>query len=155
MLAGILDIDLVGSFIPTAGDSFDILDWGSRGGTFSLLDLPRLATGFVWNTSQLYSNGVISVANAALPGDYSNNGIVDTADYVMWRKNLGQSVLIPNDTTPGAVTAADYDVWRVHFGQLPGSGSGASATAAVSEPATLVLIILAAAGWCFQRRRTT
>ena len=26
-----------------------------------------------------------------LPGDYNKNGVVDTADYVVWRKTLGQA----------------------------------------------------------------
>ena len=44
-------------------------------------------------------------------GDYNNNGIVDAADYVAWRK--GGPLL--NDPIPGA-TADDFTVWRSHFG---------------------------------------
>ncbi len=79
---------------------------------------------------------------AALAGDYNHNGVVDAADYVVWRKGLGTTY-----------TQADYDVWRAHFGQTAGSGAGASANAAVPEPATLVLLILVSAVVSTRRRR--
>jgi hypothetical protein len=81
------------------------------------------------------------VISVGLPGDYNNNGVVDAADYVLWRKNDG--------------TPAGYHTWRTHFGQIAGSGAGATAIAAVPEPATLVLLKFAAAGWCLGRRPTT
>ncbi len=52
-----------------------------------------------------------------LAGDYNANGVVDAADYVVWRKYLNQSALLPGDVTPGSVTQSDYSVWRAHFGQ--------------------------------------
>lgn len=91
------------------------------------------------------------VAAVSLPGDYNQDGTVDAADYTVWRDNLGQSATLPNDSTPGTVTQSDYDTWRAHFGQTLGSGSGASANVAVPEPAALVLLMFAAAGWCLRR----
>ena len=42
-----------------------------------------------------------------------------------------------------------------HFGQsAAANGSGSIANAAVPEPATLVLLMVAAAGWCLRRGRT-
>jgi hypothetical protein len=79
------------------------------------------------------------------------NGIVDAADYTVWRDKLGTSTTLPNDTTPGSVTQGDYDVWKTNFGNH--SGSGAGANAAVPEPATSVLIVLAAASFCLWRHR--
>jgi hypothetical protein len=90
--------------------------------------------------------------SVGVPGDYNENGVVDAADYVLWRKNNNTAVTLPNDATPGT-SPADYDVWRAHFGQPPGSGSGANAHAAVPEPATSVLLILATVGWCIRRRQ--
>jgi hypothetical protein len=62
------------------------VDWGSLAGTFATLQLPALSASLSWNTSQLYTAGILSVG---LAGDYSNNGVVDAADYVVWRKGLG------------------------------------------------------------------
>ena len=78
-------------------------------------------------------------ALAAIPGDFNNDGMVDAADYVVWRKTDG--------------TPAGYNAWRTHFGQVSGSGAGASANATVPEPATFVLLMLLAAGWCIRRGR--
>jgi hypothetical protein len=79
-----------------------------------------------------------------LTGDYNENGVVDAADYVTWRNNLNQSVTLPNDSTPGTVTTADYDVWRANFGKTADVGGPLGSGAAVPEPGTLVLLILAA-----------
>lgn len=73
------------------------------------------------------------------PGDYNGNGIVDAADYVVWRKTDG--------------TSTGYSTWRSHFGQTFGSGSGISANAAVPEPATVVLLMIATASLCIRRSR--
>ena len=60
------------------------------------------------------SQGVfVSNVVAHLPGDFNNDGTVDAADYVVWRKNDG--------------TQAGYDAWRAHFGASLGSGAGAMA----------------------------
>lgn len=75
-----------------------------------------------------------NIAPPGVAGDYNGNGVVDAADYVLWR-NGGP---LQNDSTPG-VQAADYDVWRAHFGNTSGAGLGA---AQVPEPACLTLLLV-------------
>jgi hypothetical protein len=87
--------------------------------------------------NNLYSGLFIAVTDDAgnplplpptsIPGDYNLNGVVDAADYVLWRKNNNTATTLPNDATPGT-SPADYDVWRAQFGQSLGSGTGAGAT---------------------------
>ena len=72
-------------------------------------------------------------------GDYNQDGFVDAADYVVWRKTDG--------------TQAGYDIWRANFGATLGVGSGASARVAIPEPATLMLLAFTAASWSLGRRR--
>jgi hypothetical protein len=137
-LDGALEVTLIGGFNPSAGNTFDILNWGSLNGSFDTINLPALSPGLMWNVSQLYTLGELKIA---LAGDYNFNGAVDAADYVVWRKNDG--------------TPAGYNTWRTHFGQTDGGGSAAGANAAVPEPTTLVLLMFVAAGWCLQRGRHT
>lgn len=64
--------------------------------------------------------------SVGLPGDFNLNGIVDTADYTVWRDGLGT-----------IYTEADYDTWRDNYGAiLPASSSAA----VVPEPGTLAMI---------------
>ena len=138
---GTLNLSLINGFTPAAGQSFNLFDWGSINGTFDSLLLPALGSGLSWNTSQLYTTGVLSVVGAGLAGDYNNDGVVDAADYIVWRANLNTPAVLPNDTTPGLVTAVDYDVWRAHFGQVLGTGDGTPTFATtVPEPSTSLLV---------------
>jgi hypothetical protein len=87
----------------------------------------------------------------AVPGDYNNNGVVDAADYVVYRNNVGQATL-PNRGTGivGAVGNADYDFWKSRFGSTSGSGTS---VASVPEPGTCLLALVAFVGWIGARRR--
>lgn len=61
---GDLRIDFLGGYSPVGGESFDLFDFNSTlsSGFFASLLLPTLDTGLAWDTSQLYSTGVLSVA---------------------------------------------------------------------------------------------
>ena len=73
------------------------------------------------------------------------NGIVDAADYTLWRNNFGSAMSLPNDPTLG-VGQDDYQRWKDHFGQTAGSGVSSGVAPSVPEPTTLVLIIVTAIG---------
>jgi hypothetical protein len=86
-------------------------------------------------------------------GDYNHNGIVDAADYTVWRDTLGSiSNLAADGNVNGVIDAGDYDVWKSNFGNH--SGSGAGANAGVPEPTTFMLLLtgILTLG---SRRRTT
>ena len=134
--------------------TFDVLaaDFTSISGSSTTAALADVTQMRVFHNP---SNGVFTGANGgaflldnirvvvpSLPGDFNQNGVVDAADYVMWRN--GDS---SDDTQAG------YDTWRAHFGQTAGNGSGAIASAAVPEPAIPTILILAAAGWHSRRYR--
>jgi hypothetical protein len=84
-------------------------------------------------------------ASPGLAGDYNEDGVVDAADYVLWRKNVGAPTL-PNrgQGISGDVGEEDYNVWRARFGESAANGAdfGAS-SAAVPEPNGAVLASLA------------
>ncbi len=143
-LDGALQVSFINGFTPTAGHSFDLLDWTTLSGTFSSLVLPS-SGGLTWDTSQLYTTGVLTVASSGTAGDYNSNGTVDAADYILWRKNQGSTNVLPNDPTGGTIGTTQYNTWRTHFGQPPGTGSGltSASTSQVPEPASGVLLLLA------------
>ena len=60
VLAGDLDVVLLDGFQPQAGESFQLFD-GQLSGAFSQVTLPALGNGLQWNTSNLDTNGTISV----------------------------------------------------------------------------------------------
>jgi exopolysaccharide biosynthesis protein len=69
-----------------------------------------------------------SLAVFALPnGDYSQNGVVDAADYAVWRKSIGGTYA--------------YNAWRQKYGAAA-SGSAASfgEMAAIPEPSSWIVI---------------
>jgi beta-glucanase (GH16 family) len=88
-----------------------------------------------------------------LLGDYNHDGKVDGADYTVWRDSVGQSGigLAADGSGNGKVDQSDYEMWQSHFGTTAGSGSGASANAAVPEPATLFLLLAGILTMCFRR----
>jgi hypothetical protein len=52
-----------------------------------------------------------------LPGDYNFSGLVDAADFVVWRRNVGSTTNLQADgDDDGDVDQVDYNVWRENFG---------------------------------------
>jgi PEP-CTERM motif-containing protein len=85
-----------------------------------------------------------------VPGDYNGNGVVDAADYVLWRKN---GPLQNEVVTQGTVDAGDYAAWRASFGNTNLGGGLRDGTASVPEPSTTGLMLLAIAGRQLVMRR--
>ena len=157
-LAGALNVVLLDDFMPAANDAFEIITAaGGVSGTFTSETLPVLAADLEWDVIYGSNNVTLQVLSTVLLGDYNHNGRVDAADYTVWRDTLGSiSDLAADGNNNGSIDDGDYTVWKSNFGQhAPGAGraSGANTNAAVPEPATLVLLMFAAASWCLRRRR--
>jgi hypothetical protein len=91
-----------------------------------------------------------------VPGDYNGNGIVDAADYTVWRDTLGSTTdLRANGDNSGAsagkIDQADFTVWKTNFGNHAGSGSETSAV--VPEPASATLFLVGFMTACAIARR--
>lgn len=140
-----LDVSGIGS-----GPGWVIATYGGTlTGTFN-----NITPGYTLNYGTGTNSQITLIAPpSGVAGDFNNDGKVDAADYVVWRKNVGTTNILPNDPTGGTIGTTQYNTWRAHFGQPAGSGAGANATAAVPEPATLVLLIFAVAGCCLRRGR--
>jgi hypothetical protein len=95
--------------------------------------------GLLFNENDDSVQGVFRFAAAqdtpfvdALAGDFNNDGSIDAADYVVWRKNLGSQ--------------DDYNLWRTNFGRTSGAGAAAnlagSLSSSVPEPSSIVVLLL-------------
>ena len=91
---------------------------------------------------------VDGVGTAPVAGDYNGNGIVDAADYTIWRNHLGQSFQLANEggITPGVVNADDYSFWKSRFGATSGSGAGSVQITAIPEPTCAAIAVAGIAG---------
>ncbi|TWT37142.1 hypothetical protein KOR34_20890 [Posidoniimonas corsicana] len=82
---------------------------------------------------------------ATVPGDYNSDGVVDAADYTVWRDNLGAGAgTLPNDPDGGPIGDAQYTTWRTHFGSSVATSLDL-ALAPVPEPTSPALLTLAIA----------
>lgn len=134
--------------LPTDGQYHDL--------TFVLTGLHAMQSidAFGINLGAHATNLLMDVDNVqfttvnGVPGDYNGNGVVDMADYVLWRNG---GPLQNEVNTPGTVDASDYDAWRARFGNT--SGSGSLSGAAVPEPTGMAMMLVAAVGTLFASRR--
>jgi hypothetical protein len=103
-----------GLMYQTNGDTaLSMTGVGNLGNSFS--------TSIEARTLQLF---VIPV-DPGLPGDFNSDGLVDAADYSVWRDGLGTTY-----------TPEDFDLWKANFGAGSGTGSG-SLSLSVPEPSGL------------------
>jgi hypothetical protein len=62
------------------------------------------------------------------PGDYNRNGFVETADWIVWRKQSGATGVTPyfgaDGNGDGDIDADDQIVWERHYGETVPSGAG-------------------------------
>jgi hypothetical protein len=123
------------------------------GGLFKTGGTQDLVFEFLQAGNAQPTTGVVRYQAAPTPGgvtgDYNNNGTVDAADYVLWRNG---GPLQNEGATPGTSTPEDYTVWRANFGK-PGAGAALAASAAVPEPTSVGLLVVAAAALAAARRR--
>jgi len=155
----------------TNWDDLDFTDWIGAYGGMGSQDLPfrltsrnavvHLITDDVyldlqftsWNIagggafSYLRAEGELPPPPPTTTGDYNQNGVVDAADYVLWRKTLNETVAMPGDGADGdrsgTIDAGDYDFWRGRFGNIVTTSTGSSRSAAVPEASTLASLLIA------------
>ena len=130
LIDGTLNVSIVNGFTASGGQQFTILTAGS------IVNNGFVLGGSAVSSFTLLVNSTSVILQAiGLAGDYNLNGIVDAADFVVWRKGLGTTY-----------TPDDYNVWRDHFGQTASGGSGSaaatSAQSAVPEPSSVMLLLL-------------
>jgi len=140
---GLLQVSLIDDFAPAAGDTFDILDWGTLAGAeFDAIELPELAGRIAWSTSGLYTDGVIEVVGM-LDGDTDVDWDVDTDDYNNFVAEFGGAGDWHTDfNEDGMVDLTDFTLMRANFGMVVDLAPTPVAPVATPEPATMILLVL-------------
>ncbi|TWT37326.1 Secreted effector protein pipB2 [Posidoniimonas corsicana] len=132
-LAFTVDVDLADQ----VGRTFRLFDWTgvAPSGAFTV------ESEHSWDLTGLYTTGEVTLlgVGGGLPGDFNNDGVVDAADYTVWRDQVGAPAgTLPNDPTGAPVGPEQYATWRANFGQ---SAAQPAATAA-PEPAALLALLV-------------
>ncbi len=148
-IAGELTVNLLPGFAASMGDAFAIL--AGAGGVTGEFDttaaqLPSLGGGLAWQIDYTGTAIVLRVVSGGLPGDFNDDGMINLADYTVWRDHLGaatESALNGNGNNTGGVDTGDYLLWKMHFGAAA-TAAGASAAARVPEPASLAVVLFSA-----------
>ncbi len=143
LLDGALVVNFVDAFVPTAGDSFSVIGFGSRVGQFGTFDVFGLAAGLaivpVYEVDKLR----LVVESATIPGDFDGDGDVDGEDFLLWQ--IGGS--------PDPLSSSDMADWEANYGAAATS-FGAGAAVSVPEPSTIAsALIVALCITCYRRRQ--
>ncbi|MEX2185153.1 MAG: dockerin type I domain-containing protein [Pirellulales bacterium] len=148
---GTLDIALIGGFLPVAGQSFDLIEYGVRGGMFAEVNLPPPPSSLAWSLDYGPNALVLSVNSTSIFGDLNGDGTVNRGDV---------AVLVGNYGLSSAATAAQGDLngdGRISLADLivlkSRLGSSGQSPAAVPEPSTCSLALVAASLVGFSRWR--
>lgn len=122
----------------------------------SLVDVPlefRIAMreqraeldAFVISTNFGLSDAELDSLFDVLEGDYNGDGMVDAADYTVWRDSLGQTGqgLAADGDQSGEVDQGDYTLWSQNYGMTTAGPSLSLLVAGVPEPASVLLALTA------------
>ncbi|HVT30488.1 MAG TPA: hypothetical protein VHE81_20935 [Lacipirellulaceae bacterium] len=125
---GSVTIDVSELARPASAQQVKLVGWSNQAGSSA-----NTIVTFVGGIPLAYAyhnDGLYLTVDAAPPGDYNGDGVVDAADYVIWRKS---------NNSP-----ANYSTWRSHFGQSVESNLAASNGLAVPETASSTNLLISA-----------
>lgn len=132
--ARISELKKAGATTLAPGTSF------SLGGLFNEAQPRDLAFQFLLSGSSTPLNGVVlysSLAAAGIPGDFDNNGVVNSVDLAQWKGSYGVNGGADADND-GDSDGADFLTWQRNFGRT----SAVASAAAVPEPHSLLLVAI-------------
>ncbi len=106
------------------------------GGVFSSVPAMNVTGGLGANLVFVSSVEVLDFAE----GDYNFDGVIDAADFTVWRDAVGSTTVAePDGNGDGVVDTLDYNLWKSNF--ETNAGSGAPSATTVPEPTGLGLFL--------------
>jgi hypothetical protein len=86
---------------------------------------------------------LVSPIVPGLAGDFNDDGVVDAADYTVWRNHLGDSTeanINHRGDRQNGVDEEDYAIWKQHYGDSAARIS-LSSVGALPEPTSVILLL--------------
>lgn len=126
-------------------------------GGVSLPGEPDLGT---WRIDvRLNGAALVSDSFNVLPtGDYNRDGAVDAADYIVWRKTLGEAVSAYSGADGDGdrmITQADHAIWSANYGASIGEGTSALVVPELASIVAVWQLIAVGIAVLDKRRRIT
>lgn len=145
-----------------AGPAVDYLAGGAKGFHSWIDKAHGLVFTFATDQSSFANVEVLSslmhravLAELLTRGDYNDDGVVDAADYVMWRDNLGAPAgALGNDIDGGMIDTDQYYTWRSNYGAVTLSGAPSTSVTA-PEPSTSTALVVGGSSLLLRRRITS
>ncbi|MEZ6073385.1 MAG: dockerin type I domain-containing protein [Pirellulales bacterium] len=153
-LGGTLQVDLINNFVPSPGDTFEVLSYSFNNGQFDALTGDVVfGPGYLDFLHPLYLPDAL-LLYAPVTGDANLDGSVDGLDYLIWAEFFGDNPAADPPGSPmngdlngdGLVDGLDYLLWASQY------GSGPLDSVAIPEPATGLLLAIGAILWWSRRR---
>jgi hypothetical protein len=138
---------LTGGTLLAAGESL------SLGNAFAVGSVGDLIFNFTEVGGDALVTGLVNYVTG-LAGDYNGDGVVDAADYTVWRDTTGSTGpgLAADGNGDMTVDAADYAIWRANFGTSQAASSSLAAAAVPEPTAAWLLLVSIALAWRGCRR---
>jgi hypothetical protein len=100
--------------------------------------------GFAVSDEALTASNFVLQIPIPLIGDYDRNGLVEEADYNLWKSMFGSNVtpgVGADGNGDGVIDAADYTVWRDHLGTSQSGFASIVLPQSVPEPSSAIVLI--------------
>ena len=155
-LDGTLAVSLIDGFVPSVGDTFEIVNGSPISGIFSNELLPTLSAGMELTTVYNTNSVRLMVIEVPIPGDLDGDGFVGINDLNLvlsdWNKSVPPADPRADPTGDGYVGIGDLNTvlsnWNL--GEPP-----SVTVATVPEPSSLALVVGIGVYLASERRRST
>ena len=151
-----IDIDEVSPgvpFVPSLGQTFNIITGNTVSGTFDYADISGMPAGLAFHINYLANAVQLQVVNKPLfSADFDDDGDVDPTDLAIWKGAYDLNQLGDADGDNDS-DGADFLLWQQQFGSAPAVAVAQPAAAAVPEPGGVALLLAGVFGLGSRRNR--